>query len=129
MTAVLEKLPSRLAARAALSLTLTVSGVVHAYLYIHGYHQIPTVGTAFLIQGSAFLALAVLTLFGGPHWLHAAAGLGALASLVAFALSRTVGLLGFVEHGWDVPYGPLAVVAEALSVLIVAALVLPRGRA
>jgi hypothetical protein len=29
-------------------------------------------------------------------------------------------LLGFVEHGWEPPYGPLTVVAEALTVLIVA---------
>jgi hypothetical protein len=35
-------------------------------------------------------------------------------------MSRTIGLLGFVEHGWEPPYGPLVVVAEVLTVLIVA---------
>ena len=121
MTAVFENRSSQVAARAALSLALAVSGIAHGYLYIHGYRQIVGVGTAFLIQGSVFIALAVLILAGGPRWLHWAAGLGALASLIAFAMSRTVGLLGFVEHGWDPPYGPTAVIAEALTVLLVAA--------
>ena len=106
--------------RIAIAASLAASGVIHAYLYIHGYHQIATVGTAFLIQGSAFVALAILILLGGPRWLHWAAGLAASGSLIAFALSRTVGLLGFVEHGWEPPYGPLTVIAEMLTVLIVA---------
>jgi hypothetical protein len=111
----------QVAMRIALSLTLGVSGVVHAYLFIHGYRHIPSVGTAFLIQGSAFIALAVLILAGGPRWLQWVAGVAALGSLVAFAMSRTVGLLGFVEQGWDSPYGPMAVGSEALAVLLVAA--------
>jgi hypothetical protein len=112
--------PSQVAGRAALSVTLAVSGVAHAYLYVHGYRYIPTVGAAFLIQSSAFVALAILILLGGRRWLHWAAGLGALGSLIGFAMSRTIGLLGFVEHGWEPPYGPLVVVAEVLTVLIVA---------
>jgi drug/metabolite transporter (DMT)-like permease len=112
--------PSQVAGRAALSVSLAVSGVAHAYLYVHGYRYIPTVGAAFLIQSSAFVALAILILFGGRRWLYWAAGLGALGSLIGFAMSRTIGLLGFVEHGWEPPYGPLVVVAEVLTVLIVA---------
>ena len=49
---------------------LAVSGVIHAYLYIHGYRDIPTVGPAFLVQASVFCALAVLILAGGPGWLR-----------------------------------------------------------
>jgi hypothetical protein len=48
--------------RTAISASLAASGVVHAYLYIHGYRDIPAVGSAFLLQGSVFCALAVLTL-------------------------------------------------------------------
>ena len=121
MTTVLTNRPTGVAVRAAISITLLVSGLVHAYLYVHGYHDIPIVGPAFLLQGSAFIALAILILCDGPRWLQWAAGLGALASLVAFALSRTVGLVGFIERGWEPPYGPLAVIAEVLTVLIVAA--------
>ena len=62
-----------LAIRVALSASLAVSGVVHGYLYIDGYRDIPTVGPAFLLQGSAFCALAVLILAGGPAWLWLAA--------------------------------------------------------
>jgi hypothetical protein len=112
--------PSQLVVRAALSVTLAVSGVAHAYLYVHGYRYIPTVGPSFLIQGGAFVALAILILLGGPRWLNWVAGLAALGTLIGFAMSRTIGFLGFVEHGWEPPYGPLTVIAEVLTVLIVA---------
>jgi hypothetical protein len=112
---------TKLATRVGISASLAVSGVVHAYLYIDGYRDIPTVGPAFLLQGSAFFALAVLILGGGPAWLRLAAAAGAAASMVAFALSRTVGLFGFTETGWQpTPYAMLAVVAEVATVLLVA---------
>ena len=89
---------------------MAVSGVVHAYLYIHGYRDIPAVGPAFLLQGSVFCALAVLILAGGPAWLQLVAAIGAAGSLVAFALSRTVGLFGFTETGWQPsPYAAITV--------------------
>jgi hypothetical protein len=114
-------------ARLALSLSLAVSGVVHAYLYVHGYQHIPNIGPAFLWQASAFCALGVLILAGGPAWLRWAAALGAAGSIAAFALSRTVGLLGFSERGWEPsPYAVISIVAEVLTVLIVAATALPR---
>lgn len=111
-----------LALRAAISASLAVSGIVHAYLYTHGYRDIPTVGPAFLLQGSVFCALAVLILIGGPTWLRLAAAAGAAGSLVAFALSRTTGLFGFTETGWEPsPYALLIVVAEVRTVLLVGA--------
>ncbi|MDT5279436.1 MAG: hypothetical protein QOJ20_631, partial [Mycobacterium sp.] len=88
---------TNLALRMAIGASLAASGVIHAYLYIHGYRDIPTVGPAFLLQGSVFCALAVLILAGGPGWLQLIAAIGAAGSLVAFALSRTVGLFGFIE--------------------------------
>jgi hypothetical protein len=117
-----------LAVRIAISVTVAVSGVVHAYLYANGYRDIPTVGTAFLLQGSVFCALAVLILVGGPTWLRLLAAAGAAGSLVAFALSRTVGFFGFTETGWEPsPYAVISVVAEGLTVLLVAATALRRG--
>ena len=119
---------ARLAVRIGIAATLAVSGIIHAYLYIHGYQHIPTIGSAFLVQASVFCALGVLVLVGGPAWLSWAGGLLSVAALIAFALSRTVGLLGFTEHGWDSPYGPASVIAEALTVALVAATVLrPRA--
>jgi hypothetical protein len=111
---------TNLALRTAISATVAVSGVVHAYLYIHGYRDIPAVGPAFLVQGSVFCAVAVLILAGGPAWLHLVAAIGAAGSLVAFALSRTVGLFGFTETGWQPsPYAAITVVAEVLTLLLV----------
>ena len=109
----------------AIGVSVAVSGVVHAYLYANGYRDIPTVGPAFLLQGSVFCALAVLILVGGPAWLQLAAAAGAAGSLVAFALSRTVGLFGFVETGWEPsPYAALSVVVEALTMVLVGARVI-----
>ena len=107
------------ALRLGIAATLAVSGVSHAYLYIHGYRHIPNIGTAFLLQASVCFALAVLLVIGGPAWLRwAAAGLAA-GSLVAFALSRTVGLLGFTERGWQPsPHAAVSVAAEALTVVL-----------
>jgi len=108
--------------RVAISASVAVSGVVHAYLYTTGYRDIPTVGPAFLLQGSVFCALALLILVGGPAWMQVLAALGAAGSLVAFALSRSIGLFGFIETGWQPsPYTWLSVVAEVMTILLVGA--------
>jgi hypothetical protein len=113
--------------RIAIAASLAASGVIHAYLYIHGYRDIPTVGPAFLLQGSVFCALAVLVLGGGPAWLQLVAAIGALGSLVAFVLSRTVGLFGFSETGWQpAPYAVITVAAEVLTLLLVGTTALRR---
>ena len=108
--------------RIGLALSLAVSATSHAYLYIHGYQHIPTIGTAFLIQASVCFALALLIIIGGPGWLQWVAAAVAGGSLVAFALSRTVGLFGFSERGWDPsPHAVIDVAAEVLTVLLWAA--------
>jgi hypothetical protein len=106
-----------IATRIGIAVTLAVSGISHAYLYIHGYRHIPMIGTSFIVQASVSFALAVLVLLGGPAWLRWAAAMLAGGSLVAFALSRTVGLFGFSEQGWQPsPHAVVSVVAEALTV-------------
>jgi hypothetical protein len=105
------------ATRIGIAVTLAVSGISHAYLYIHGYQHIPMIGTSFIVQASVSFALAALVLLGGPAWLGWAAAMLAGGSLVAFALSRTVGLFGFSEQGWQPsPHAVVSVVAEALTV-------------
>ena len=105
--------------RLALALSLAVSAASHGYLYIHGYQHIPMIGTAFLIQASVSFSLAVLIVAGGPWWLDWAAAAMAGGSLVAFALSRTIGLFGFSERGWDPsPHAAVTVAAEVLCVLL-----------
>jgi hypothetical protein len=105
--------------RLSMAASLAVSAASHSYLYVHGYQHIPKIGTAFLIQASMLFALAVLILAGGPGWLVWAAVAVAGGSLGAFVLSRTVGLFGFTELGWDPsPYAAGSVVAEVVAVLL-----------
>ena len=107
--------------RGAIAVTLLTSGVIHADLYLHGYRVVPVVGPAFLLQASLLVALAVLIAIGGPQWLHAVAGVVVVRSLVAFGLSRTVGMFGFVEHGWQpAPQAAVSVVAEVLAAALCA---------
>jgi hypothetical protein len=96
---------------------LATSGISHAYLYVHGYQYIPTIGAAFAAQAGTSFALAVLILVGGPGWLRWAAAAVAGGALVAFALSRTVGVFGFSERGWQPPpHAAISVAAELLTV-------------
>lgn len=106
--------------RLVIAVAMLASGLIHAYLYVHGYRHIPDIGTAFLVQSSAFCAVGVLLAAGAPRWFAWAAGLLSAGALGAFALSRTVGLFGFVETGLEpVPYAVLSVVAEVVAVLAV----------
>jgi hypothetical protein len=103
--------------RLAMALAVATSGISHAYLYVHGYHHIPMIGPAFLVQAGVSFALALLIVIGGPEWLQWAAAALASGALAAFALSRTVGLFGFSETGWQpTPHAAVSVIAEALTV-------------
>jgi hypothetical protein len=118
-----------LALRFGMAASLAVSAASHAVLYVHGYRKIPVIGPGFLVQGSVFAALAVLTAVGGPSWLWGVAMLASASSLIAFSLSRTVGLFGFTERGWQpAPHAAVSVGAELVTlVLFVAALRLRRS--
>jgi hypothetical protein len=72
-----------------------------------------------MIQASLSFAVALLILIGGPGWLRWAGAALAAGSLVAFVMSRTVGLSGFLERGWDpAPYAAVSVMAEVLTVAL-----------
>ncbi len=112
-------------ARIGIAAALAVSGASHAYLFIHGYHHIPRIGTAFVVQAAVSFAVASLILVGGPAWLRWAAAISAGGSLGAFVLSRTVGLFGFSEQGWQPsPHAAVTVAAEVLTVALWAAYLL-----
>ncbi len=102
--------------------SLLVSAASHGYLYLHGYSYIPGIGGGgFLVLTSVFVALAILIAVGGPPaWLRAVALVGGgVGSLGAFALSRTVGLQGFLEHGWQpAPHALISVLAEVITVVL-----------
>jgi hypothetical protein len=119
---------------AALVLT---GGYVHWCLYYrHGYRAIPKIGTGFLLQVVASVAVASVLLLGPrvvariPHltegaaatMLHLAALGLAAGTLVAFALTRTsAGLFNFREQGLQpAPQALIALVAEAAVVVLAA---------
>jgi hypothetical protein len=118
--AALLRLPAVL--RLGTASCLVVTGWIHTDLYLGGYRGIPTVGPGFLLQASASFAVAALLLVGAPDLVQVAAAALAAGSLTAFALSRTVGLAGFTERGWQpAPQALLSVLAEAAVLLLAAA--------
>lgn len=109
--------------RLGLAASRVVSAVSHTYLYIHGYQHIPMIGTAFLVQASISFAVAVLIVARGPDWLCWCGAALAGGSLVGFVLSRSAGLAGFSEQGWNpAPHAAISVSAEILTVALWAVL-------
>jgi hypothetical protein len=107
------------ASRIGIAAAMAATSYTHAYLFIHGYRFIPAIGPAFLLQASACMAAAILLAIGGPGWLRWFAAALSAGSIVAFALSRTTGLLGFTERGWQpAPQAAISVAAEVLAVLL-----------
>lgn len=103
----------------ALMAGLVISATAHAQLYLHGYRSIPAVGSGFLVLSAVFSALAVLIPVGGPAWMRLVAALTATGAIVSFALSRTTGFFGFVEHGWEPhPYALISIIAEVMVVVL-----------
>jgi len=107
--------------RLAVAATVAESGYLHAKLYVHGYRFIPHIGTMFLLQASASFALAVLMLFAGPLILRLAVAGTALGALAGFLLSRTVGIWGFTERGFQPhPDALLSVLSETATLALLA---------
>lgn len=115
--------------RLGVAATVALSGYLHAELYLRGYHHIPVIGPAFLLQAGISFAVAVLLLLSGPSWLELAAAALAAGALTGFVLSRTVGVAGFTERGWQpAPQAVLSVQAEALTIVLVGTALLVRRR-
>jgi hypothetical protein len=112
--------------RIATAVCLAATGFLHAQLYVGGYRVIPVIGPAFLAQASASMAVALLLLAGSPVLLRLAAAALAAGALAGFALSRTSGLFGFSERGFQpAPQALLSVLAE-VAVLVLVAVALHR---
>jgi hypothetical protein len=113
--------PSPTPLRMGVALCLAVSGYIHAQLYTHGYRTIPGVGPTFLLQASGSLAVGLLLLVSGPLILRLGAAALAAGALGGFALSRTVGVFGFVEHGLNpAPQALISVLVEVAVLLLLA---------
>ncbi|MFF0496024.1 hypothetical protein ACFYU5_06445 [Nocardia aobensis] len=109
---------SQFPSRVAISAGLVTTGVVHTQLYGRGYRSIEYVGPSFAVQAAAAFALAALVLVG-PWTMRAAAAVLSAAALGGFVLSRTIGLFGFTEIGWQpAPQAMIAVVAEICTLVV-----------
>jgi hypothetical protein len=110
-----------LVCRVVAALCLAGTGWVHADLYLNGYRQIAYVGPMFLALAAGSFAVAVLLLVAGaavPRILAAGLSVGALAG---FALSRTVGVFGFVERGLQpAPQAALSLAFELITLALLA---------
>ncbi len=128
-------------ARLVAAMGIAVSGGIHLRLYRDGYRDIHLDRVLGVDLSRSFaLAIAVATvlsvlLVASVVWERAgriaslAAAAYAAGALVAYALSRTVGLLGFEESRW-IGEAVIAKTAEllALPALLVAALGRPMDR-
>ena len=108
-----------LALRLAVAVLLAISGYIHAQLYVTGYRFLHVVGVLFLLQASASFALAALLPLGGPVLLRVAAAGTAAGALGGFAASRTIGVFGFTERGWQpAPQSLISVLVEVGTLLL-----------
>jgi hypothetical protein len=77
----------------------------------------------FLLQAAVSFAVAALLVFVAPPILRLLAAGAAAGALFGFLLSRTVGVFGFTERGFDpAPDALLSVVAEVLCLLLIGVL-------
>lgn len=105
--------------RVLIAAALATSGYIHAQLYVSGYRFIHVVGVLFLLQASASFALAALVLVGGPVYVRIGAAGAAAGALGGFVASRTVGVFGFIERGWQPsPQSLLSVLVEVAALLL-----------
>jgi len=110
------------AARVAAGLAILTAGAVHLWLYAHDdYSAIHVIGPLFLVNGIAAAAIGGLLLFTGAA-LVLLAGLGyALATLVAFVISATSGLFGWIES-WSGTSQAVAGFTELAALVLLLAL-------
>lgn len=112
--------------RSFAAVLILVGGLVHLDLWNNGYRTIPKIGVLFMANfvGSAVLAAAVMV---SRRVSVALAGIAfAAGSLMAFVLSRTVGIFGFTDVGWNTHATNTVASEVGAIVLLGAALVLQR---
>ena len=91
-----------------------VSGLAHFYLWADGFRVIAWIGPLFMLNAVAAVLIAVLVVWW-RSWVTAALAVGfGAATLAAFLLSTTVGLLGLHEiffGTWQMVAGVAEIVA------------------
>lgn len=106
------------ATRLLAGIMIAAGGLIHWELWRDGYQGIAYVGTLFAVNVGVSVVVAIALVASGDRRVVGAAMLLSVASLGALVLSRTTGLLGFMEATWT----PAAVQAVAAEVGALAAL-------
>ncbi|MER5959338.1 hypothetical protein [Streptomyces longhuiensis] len=91
-----------------------LSAVVHLVIAPEHLAETLYIGILFIAGGVALLLTAgALALWNSvTAWWAGALVSGGM--ILGFALSRTIGLPGYHEQGWDPPYGVLSITAEGM---------------
>jgi hypothetical protein len=109
---------------------LAIAAGVHIAIAPEHLHEAPYAGVLFLLLATAALASAGVLLTTNHPLAWASAAALSLAALVAYALSRSVGLpmLGDDVGDWVNPLGLVAVASETAVLLIAAHAQMSSGR-
>lgn len=106
--------PAALAVLGLAAVAVGVGGWEHAYLYHRGYDDIDWIGPAFLVNAVGSLVAILLLLARRPGPFVVLSLLISVGSLIAIVLTRTTGLFGFEESGYD-SRAVLTIVAEVAA--------------
>lgn len=124
MTALLRRLaaPRELTTPATVvlglaALAVAIGGYEHAHLYHRGYREIHVIGTLFVLNTLGSLATVLLLLARRPYPFVLSSLAVSVGSIVAIVVTRTSGMFGFHESGYDTR-AILTVVAEAFAVVL-----------
>jgi plastocyanin len=106
-----------------------VSGLVHLQLYFDGYRDFPdeNLGRSFLLNAVASVVLTVALVFRHEFVVRLAAAVLLVATLAAFAMSRTdSGIFGLTERGlapsWQ---AAVTLIAEIVGLVLLVATLVP----
>lgn len=116
--------------RLAAAVAVLAGGLIHLQLYFDGYRDFTNanLGRSFLANGIASAAIAVALLVRNDAIVRFAAIGLSIATLIAFALSRTDrGIFTFTESGLEPsPQAALTFVTEILAIVLLAAAFVPK---
>ncbi|MFE7529688.1 hypothetical protein ACFU7Y_28840 [Kitasatospora sp. NPDC057542] len=94
------------------------NAVVHLVLVPSHLEECFYVGVLFVVGSAVMLVVAVaLVALRRPAVAWLAGAVTSVGMIAGFLLSRTVGLPDYHEDGWELPYGPISLVVEALFVV------------
>lgn len=100
--------------------TLVASGIVHIPVIPMHLEEAPYIGYLFIALTAVCFALAAAVLLVDSMLVWAAGGVVTALAVIAYVLSRTVGLPQIEDDigNWTEPLGIAAITAESLTVLL-----------